>query len=172
MSSSNHNKLVGFPLKVFVKSEPFKAEIKETQVKSRSDNSARQFYEDLPAASSSNSSQPSSVPVIAVPPKKTRHYSLNQLFQAVSTDNIRLVSEALTTRRGREALTYRKDPFGWSALMVASYGGHDRMAGLLLQAGADPAVADKAGNTCLSLAAKAGHTKVTDIILAGGNHKR
>ena len=174
--SSRNNQLLGFPLKVFVKSEQFKEsqrkQTRDTTRPSESGEQVRQFYESLPAASSTHQPQPSAAAVPATRPKKrATRYSLNQLFQGVSSNDIRLVTDALTTSHGKEVLTCGRDRYGWTALMVASFGGRARLTGMLLRHGADPSASDKAGNTCLSLAAKAGHTEVTDVILAGGSKK-
>ena len=146
--SQNTNRLLGFPLKVFVRSKPPSDSAKpETKVipANNDGQEVREFYENLPASSrceqplpavgnsGGNSLSASDLPSSASKTAKSVSYSLNQLFQAVSSNDLRLVSEAIRTKIGRDILTRRTDHFGWTALMVASCNGHLDIADLLIR---------------------------------------
>jgi ankyrin repeat protein len=57
---------------------------------------------------------------------------------------------------------------GITALMLAAHGGHEAVAQLLLQHGADVAAASNAGGTALMLAAVGGHVAVAQLLLQHG----
>ena len=57
---------------------------------------------------------------------------------------------------------------GFTALMLAAQGGHEAVAQLLLQHGADVAAAFNDGSTALMLAAQGGHEAVAQLLLQHG----
>lgn len=57
-----------------------------------------------------------------------------------------------------------RDKWGWSALSMAAYGGHESIAKLLLACGAETDVADVDGDTPLDLATNRGHANVVIAI--------
>ena len=59
----------------------------------------------------------------------------------------------------------RKNVGGWSALMYASYIGHDMIVTLLLEAGSDVNAKNKKGQTPLMLAASCGNESVAILLI-------
>ena len=57
---------------------------------------------------------------------------------------------------------------GSTALMLAALRGHEAVAQLLLQHGADVAAASNNGSTALMLAAQGGHEAVAQLLLQHG----
>ena len=53
---------------------------------------------------------------------------------------------------------------GWSAVMYAANNGHDRVARLLVDRGANPFRMDAAGNSALTLGALQGHVQVVEAL--------
>jgi len=172
--SQNANRLLGFPLKVFVKSKQIRDNAKPVETKFQTNNDGqevKEFYENLPVSSCSEPSKdsaswPSDPPSSAAKTKRA-NYSISQLFKAVSSNDLDLIVKAIKTKSGRDILTGQTDHFGWSALMIASCNGHLKIAELLMRKGSDTKVRDKAGHTCLSLATKSGHSLVADLIVRG-----
>lgn len=62
----------------------------------------------------------------------------------------------------------RKDPKGYSPLMLAAYHGHVDAVDLLLRTGADAKGRDGSGNTILMGAAFKGHLEVVRLLIQGG----
>jgi len=184
--SSNHipppnRPMPGFPLKLFVKSDQAlsssssKSSDKPKAVSSvlNDGNEVKEFYENLLIVPDEKSDpQPSGSkhikPIGQVKQRQSEVvYNQNQLFKAVASNDIETVTQALRSKNGKEILTSGTDHFGWSPLMVASVSGHTSICRLLIRAGADTSVRDRAGNSCLSLATRKGHSKIVDLILQG-----
>lgn len=53
---------------------------------------------------------------------------------------------------------------GWSALMYAANNGHERVAALLLDRGANPYRMDTNGNSAITLGALQGHVQVVEAL--------
>ena len=63
------------------------------------------------------------------------------------------------------------DEKGWTSLMVASFKGNDKVADVLIQYGANPAVRDRSGYTPLHWAALNGYREIVGHILIRGNDR-
>ena len=143
--SSNHipppnRPMPGFPLKLFVKSDQAlsssssKSSDKPKAVSSvlNDGNEVKEFYEKLLIVPDEKSDpQPSGSkhikPIGQVKQRQSEVvYNQNQLFKAVSSNDIETMTQALRSKNGKEILTSGTDHFGWSPLMVASVSGHTR----------------------------------------------
>jgi ankyrin repeat protein len=58
----------------------------------------------------------------------------------------------------------RTTAYGWSALMYAANNGHEAVAKLLLDSGANPYRMDANGNSALTLGALQGHVQVVEAL--------
>ena len=93
------------------------------------------------------------------------------LYQRLFQKDMRLVEatsdgslERVATLISRGAKVNVRDRWGWSALSMAAYGGHERIAKLLLACGADIDVVDVDGDSPLDLATNGGHAPVVIAI--------
>lgn len=101
-----------------------------------------------------------------------RKYSLPSLllFRLFQTDTklIEAASdgsmERVATLLSRGANVNVRDKWGWTALSMAAYGGHENIAKLLLACGADMDIADVDGDLPLDLATNRGHAGVVIAI--------
>ena len=69
---------------------------------------------------------------------------------------------------GRKVAVDVPDEAGWTALMHAAHAGHAAIVRLLLDAGANVAVQNRAQETALHLAARQGSTDIVQLLLAAG----
>ena len=69
---------------------------------------------------------------------------------------------------GANANALRNDGSGWSALMIASFGGNEGAVRALLSHGADPNAKDKDGMSCLMYAAYGGYKNICKMLLQKG----
>ena len=83
---------------------------------------------------------------------------------SVSKDDAKELERLLLA--GANANAKRED--GWSALMIASFAGHNKAAQALLRNGANADHRDKDGISCLMYAAYGGHKKIVEWLIEGG----
>lgn len=101
-----------------------------------------------------------------------RKYSLPSmlLFRLVQKDAKLIAAasdgslERVATLLSRGANVNVRDKWGWSALSMAAYGGHEGIARLLLACGAEIEIEDVDGDSPLDLATNRGHTAVVIAI--------
>lgn len=87
--------------------------------------------------------------------------TLSSLMRLAECDDCEGIREALELD---SSLINSVDQFGWSLLMVAACAGSAKVAELLLCAGADTELRDKAGHSCRLLARKRGHHNIANLI--------
>lgn len=92
----------------------------------------------------------------------TSHSSLHEQSRSGCVDGVRQLLE-----RGMFNINCT-DSMGRTALHIASYEGHVGIVRLLTELGADTAIRDNEGCTALTLAAKAGHDTVINVVLSSG----
>lgn len=83
-----------------------------------------------------------------------------KLIEAASDGSLERVASILSLGANVNV----RDKWGWSALSMAAYGGHESIAKLLLACGAETDVADVDGDTPLDLATNRGHANVVIAI--------
>lgn len=83
-----------------------------------------------------------------------------KLIEAASDGSL----ERVATLLSRGANVNVRDKWGWTALSMAAYGGHESIAKLLLACGADIEIEDVDGDSPLDLATNRGHTAVVIAI--------
>lgn len=83
-----------------------------------------------------------------------------KLIEAASDGSLERVASILSLGANVNV----RDKWGWSALSMAAYGGHESIAKLLLACGAETDVADVDGDTPLDLATNRGHASVVIAI--------
>ena len=83
-----------------------------------------------------------------------------KLIEAASDGSLERVASILSLG----ANVNIRDKWGWSALSMAAYGGHETIAKLLLACGAETDVPDVDGDTPLDLATNRGHANVVIAI--------
>lgn len=94
----------------------------------------------------------------AIPGKKA---GMNALSRAVFSGNVEVVKRLLDAGA---AINARSDQL--TALMAAAAFGHEAMARLLLERGADPALRNEQGYTALSITEQEGHTAIANLLRA------
>ncbi|CAN0174676.1 unnamed protein product [Ectocarpus sp. 13 AM-2016] len=62
----------------------------------------------------------------------------------------------------------RRNPQGWTPLMVAAGEGHSKVVGILLNKGADMSVVNDLGSTALFISVWFGHVAVTRMLVNAG----
>ena len=83
-----------------------------------------------------------------------------KLIEAASDGSLKRVASILSLGANVNV----RDKWGWSALSMAAYGGHENIAKLLLACGTETDVADVDGDTPLDLATNRGHANVVIAI--------
>lgn len=83
-----------------------------------------------------------------------------KLIEAASDGSL----ERVATLLSRGANVNVRDKWGWTALSMAAYGGHESIAKLLLACGAEIEIEDVDGDSPLDLATNRGHTAVVIAI--------
>lgn len=83
-----------------------------------------------------------------------------KLIEAASDGSL----ERVATLLSRGANVNVRDKWGWAALSMAAYGGHESIAKLLLACGAEIEIEDVDGDSPLDLATNRGHTAVVIAI--------
>ena len=123
-------------------------------------------FPDLPPPTRSDTSA-SHTPAALLRKKSIPSMLLFRLFQngtklieAASDGSLERVASILSLGANVNV----RDKWGWSALSMAAYGGHESIAKLLLACGAETDVADVDGDTPLDLATNRGHANVVIAI--------
>ena len=123
-------------------------------------------FPDLPPPSRSDTSASHS-PAALLRKKSIPSMLLFRLFQngtklieAASDGSLERVASILSLGANVNV----RDKWGWSALSMAAYGGHESIAKLLLACGAETDIADVDGDTPLDLATNRGHANVVIAI--------
>ena len=101
-------------------------------------------------------------------PTLTDSVACTPLYFAASCDRMEIVRCLLA--HGGSPIDAVTSTSGLSALAIASFHGHAEVARLLLEAGADPTISDKDGDTPLSWARRREHPACVALLEVRGNH--
>ncbi|ALC41977.1 CG8152 [Drosophila busckii] len=154
------------PLKRFVRAgetvEASTDKAEKHKIEGVSSEEVQQFYKEVletpPIASQpvrKSTRRPKEKPAPQLP------YESNNFFRLATGNNVEGLSRlAITEEQQLNAC----DKYGWSGLMMAACEGAADAVEWLLRAGANTELADKSGNTALTLARKKGHTAIVEML--------
>lgn len=171
-----NNRLVGFPMKIFIKADETSKEIPPARPSHHFNNIGSEVCDFYKKVISTEEVNPDPPPVSEIPPSTSPHdqccsitqkpLNQGQLFKLVLENDVTTLKTCLKDKSMKMLLTKSTDRFGWSALMIASCAGHRDTVKILLKAGADTLTKDRGGNSAFALASKKGHHAVMDLLVA------
>ena len=87
-----------------------------------------------------------------------------EFIRAARNGSLKLVESYIKQGTSLEAM----DQYGWTALMLAAWFGHNQIVEWLLSNGANVDATDACGSTALIEAARCGHTQIIEWLLSNG----
>lgn len=94
-----------------------------------------------------------------------KKYKTMEFFELIRTGNIEEVKQKLTEN---PSLADKKDPKGFSPLVLATYHDQSEIAEILIDSGANINAQDAAGNTALMGVCFKGHPEILEILINKG----
>ncbi len=114
-----------------------------------------------PAPSVRPVTPPASAPAAGMDAAAVQARLKDYLFDAARRGDVAMLREFVTARYDLET----RDDKGYTALILASYHGHEAATRLLLDAGADPCAKDARGNTALMGAIFKGELTISRLLM-------
>lgn len=140
-----------------------KPQIKNTQIEtSQSGIEISKLYDEIVNAPSTIKYHSNNQPAISFITNKIKtSYTFNNFCQAATSGNTKILQEIL---KDHPEFLSQSDQYEWTALMMAACDGATESFKLLINAGCDPFLSNKTGQSAYSLAKQKGHTNLLNVI--------
>lgn len=129
---------------------------------SKGEKASRDYHEilNLPTTQIEPKPKPTSTRKLRIRKEESKCFDKKEFFRAALSDDIKSVSSMNFARNDVNSC----DSFGWSGLMIAACEGSVKVCKFLLNKECDLTIADRRGNTALSLAKTKNRTEIVNMI--------